>query len=40
MSLNEYALYGANKEGKKLEDIPCISQDQKIKGTGIRRFYL
>jgi hypothetical protein len=35
-----YELYGASKDKNRASDIPCISMDQKIKGTGFKRFYL
>lgn len=35
-----YALYPATKAGTKSEDALEISHGQKIKGVGIKRFYL
>lgn len=35
-----YALYPANKRGEKSNDGIEISHNQRIKGIGIKKFYL
>jgi hypothetical protein len=35
-----YALYPANKRGEKVSDAIEISHSQRIKGIGVKRFYL
>lgn len=35
-----YALYPANRKGEKTNDAIEISHQQRIKGTGVNKFYL
>lgn len=35
-----YALFPANKKGEKVSDAIEISHHQKIKGIGVKKFYL